>query len=54
MPKMSKIQCIECNVLNGMHVEDIEDTKIHVLFVIYSHLYSSKSPQAGGRGLGKV
>ena len=37
-----------------MHVKDIEDTKIHVLFVIYSHSYSSKRPRASGRGLGQV
>ena len=27
MSKTSKIQRTECNALNGMHVEDIEDIK---------------------------
>ena len=27
MSKKSKIQCTECNALNGMHVEDVEDIK---------------------------
>ena len=27
MLKMSKIQYMECNALNGTHVEDIEDIK---------------------------
>ena len=26
---MSKIMCIECNGLNGMHVEDVEDVFAH-------------------------
>ena len=30
MSKTSKIQCMEFNSVNGMHVEDIEDIKIHV------------------------
>ena len=30
MLKMSKIQCTECNALNGMHVEDIKNTCIVV------------------------
>ena len=51
---MSKIQCMECNALNGTYVEDVKDIKIHVFFVICSHLYSSERPQAGGRGLGEV
>ena len=25
MSKMLKIQCIQCNALNGTHVEDIKD-----------------------------
>ena len=32
MLKTSKIQCTECNALNGMHVEDVKD----VLKYIYS------------------
>ena len=44
MSKMLKIQCMECNALNGMHVEDVKDIKIHVLFVICSCSYSSKRP----------
>ena len=31
MSKTSKIQCMEFNSVNGMHVEDVEDIKIHVL-----------------------
>ena len=31
MSKTSKIQCMEFNSVNGMHVEVIEDIKIHVL-----------------------
>ena len=27
MSKTSKIQCTECNVLNGTHVEDFKDIK---------------------------
>ena len=54
MLKTSKIHYLECNALNGMHVEDVEDIKIHVHFVICSNLYSSKRPQAGGTGLGSV
>ena len=30
MLKTSKIQCMEFNSVNGMHVEDVEDIKIHV------------------------
>ena len=30
MSKTSKIQCMEFNSVNGMHVEDVEDIKIHV------------------------
>ena len=48
---MLKIQCMECNALNGTHVEDI---KKHVYFVICSNSYSSERPQAGGTGLGPV
>ena len=28
---MSKIQCMEFNSVNGMHVKDVKDIKIHVL-----------------------
>ena len=31
---MSKIQCMECNALNGMHVEDIEDIKNTCILVV--------------------
>ena len=31
MSKTSKIQCMEFNSVNGIHVEDVEDIKIHVL-----------------------
>ena len=27
MSKMLKIQCTECNALNGTHVKDVEDIK---------------------------
>ena len=27
MSKMLKIQCVECNALNGTYVEDVEDIK---------------------------
>ena len=27
MSKMLKIQCMECNALNGTHVEDVKDIK---------------------------
>ena len=30
MSKTSKIQCMEFNLVNGTHVEDVEDIKIHV------------------------
>ena len=30
MSKTLKIQCMEFNSVNGMHVEDIKDIKIHV------------------------
>ena len=30
MSKMSKIQCTECNALNGTYVEDIKNTCIVV------------------------
>ena len=30
MSKMSKIQCMEFNSVNGTHVKDVEDIKIHV------------------------
>ena len=30
MSKTSKIQCMEFNSVNGMHVEDVEDIKIYV------------------------
>ena len=30
MSKMSKIQCMEFNSVNGTHVEDIKDIKTHV------------------------
>ena len=30
MLKTSKIQCMQCNALNGTHVKDVEDIKIHV------------------------
>ena len=30
MSKTSKIQCMEFNSVNGTHVEDVEDIKIHV------------------------
>ena len=30
MSKMSKIQCMKFNSVNGTHVEDVEDIKIHV------------------------
>ena len=48
---MSKIQCMECNAVNGTHVEDI---KIHVHFVICSNSYSSERARAGDTGLGPV
>ena len=51
---MSKIQCMECNAVNGTHVEDVEDIKIHVHFVICSNLYSSERARAGDTGLGPV
>ena len=35
MSKMSKIQYRECNALNGMHVEDVEDIK--------KYMYSSRT-----------
>ena len=54
MSKTSKIQYMECNALNGTHVEYVKDIKIHVHFVICSNLYSSERPQAGGAGLGPV
>ena len=54
MSKTSKIQCMQCNALNGTHVEDVKDIKIHVLFVICSYSYSSQRPQTRGRGLGQV
>ena len=31
MSKTLKIQCMEFNSVNGIHVEDVEDIKIHVL-----------------------
>ena len=45
---------MQCNALNGTHVEDVEDIKIHVLFVIRGYSYSSQRPQTCGRGLGQV
>ena len=49
--KTSMIQCMQCNALNGT---DVEDIKIHVLFVICSYSYSSQRLQTRGRGLGQV
>ena len=54
MSKTSKIQCMQCDALNGTHVKDIEDIKIHVLFVICSYSYSSQRPPTHGRGLDQV
>ena len=54
MSKTSKIQCIECNTVNGTHVEEVKDIKIHVLFVICSHSYSSQRPQAGSTGVSTI
>ena len=54
MSKTSKIQCMECNSVNDMHVQDVEDIKIHVRFVICSHSYSNQRPQAGGTGVGTI
>ena len=33
MSKTSKIQYIECNALNGMHVKDVEDIKYTCIVV---------------------
>ena len=33
MSKTSKLQCTECNTLNGMHVEDVKD--------VLKYMYSS-------------
>ena len=32
--KILKIKCMQCNALNGMYVKDVENSKIHVLFII--------------------
>ena len=45
MSKMSKIQCMACNPLNGMHVKDIEDFKntcILVVLAFYTGLWMFK------------
>ena len=35
MSKMLKIQCTECNALNGMHVKDVKD--------VLKYIYSSRT-----------
>ena len=35
MSKTSKIQCMECDQLNGMHVKDVKD--------ILKYMYSSRT-----------
>ena len=35
MSKTSKIQYMECNALNGTHVEDVED--------VFKYMYSSRT-----------
>ena len=35
MSKMSKIQCMKYNALNGMHVKDVED--------VFKYMYSSRT-----------
>ena len=52
MSKTSKIQCMACNVVNGTHVEDVKDIKIHVLFS--SNPYSSKRTRVGSTGVGGI
>ena len=45
MSKMSKIQYMKCNALNGMHVEDVEDIKntcILVILTFYTGLWMFK------------
>ena len=45
MTKMSKIQYTECNALNCMHVEDVEDIKntcILVVLAFYTGLWMFK------------
>ena len=39
---MSKIQYMECNALNGMHVEDIKNTCILVILAFYTGLWMFK------------
>ena len=33
MSKTSKIQCMDCNTVNGTHVEDVEDVLKYMYFL---------------------
>ena len=67
MSKTSKIQCMKFNSVNGTHVEDVKDIKIHVFLSFAAMSYSShiaprkskagmdahiRRPRAGRPGLG--
>ena len=52
MSKTSKIQCMEFNSVNGMHVEDVEDIKTHV-FLSFAAIHTvGQRPGDGRAGVG--